>query len=211
MRGAIDDICASIADYYTRKALRHGATPAGVDWLCSASQELRYAQLLKIVQSCDSFSLNELGCGYGAGLRSLAKYCPGADVDYLGIDLSNEMVRLADMLWGGGAKFIAANASPRVADYSIASGIFNVKLGHARDRWERHIERTLDGLHATSRLGFAVNLLAAEPEQSGIPQLYRTRPEPWIRHCELYPGSAVKVLSGYGLAEFTLCVARHRR
>jgi hypothetical protein len=111
------------------------------------------------------------------------------------------MVRLATMLWGD--RFVVAAVNPRVADYSIASGIFNVKLEHATERWERLIASTLDHLHATSRLGFAVNLL--EPDASEIPQLYRTPPEPWIRYCERL--GATKVLSGYGLGEFTLCVS----
>jgi hypothetical protein len=94
--------------------------------------------------------------------------------------------------------------SPRVADYSIASGIFNVKLEHSIERWERLIASTLDDLNATSRLGFAVNLL--EPIQIQVPELYRTPPEPWIRYCEKL--GSTKVLSGYGLGEFTLCVSK---
>jgi len=198
---AFDDIHASIAHYYTRKAVRHGATPAGVDWLCGASQQLRYAQLLTIADSNAAFSLNDLGCGYGAALPALAKFHPGAAVDYLGVDLCDEMVRLATTLWGG--RFVVAAVSPRVADYSIASGIFNVKLEHSTARWERLIASTLDDLAATSRLGFAVNLLG--PDRSGIPQLYRTPPEPWIRYCEQF--GSTRLLSGYGLGEFTLCVS----
>ena len=205
MGADLSDIHAVTASYYSRKAFIHGATPAGVDWPCAASQELRIAQLLRGFHFEEGCSLNDLGCGYGAALATIAKLHPRAEIDYLGIDLSSEMVRLAQQAWGGHARatFLVASISPRVADYSIASGIFNVKLGCPRERWEELVRKTLRDLGTTSRRGFAVNFLAADHERE-IPELYRTRPEAWARCCEQECDARVDVVSDYGLPEFTL-------
>ena len=201
----ISDVHLATERYYTRKALRYGATPVGVDWPCAASQESRIAQLLRGFDFEAPRSLNDLGCGYGAALDAIAKLHPRADIDYLGLDLSAEMVRLAQQEWAGHARatFMVASISPRVADYSIASGIFNVKLGWSRERWEELVRRTLTGLGATSRRGFAVNFLmpGGAPE---IPELYRTPAEPWVRYCEQECATRVEVVLDYGLPEFTL-------
>jgi SAM-dependent methyltransferase len=205
------EVRASIESYYTRKVSKHGATPLGVDWSCLPSQELRFVQLLKLCNFSAPCSLNDVGCGYGALLAYLARYHAGAHVDYLGIDLSPKMVRHAKRLWRNRSrtKFIVGNVSPRVADYSVASGIFNVKLDQPVDRWERFIAQTLTDMHKCSRHGFAVNFMAPRAS-THAPQLelYRTSAEPWMRYCEEELGSAVELLSAYGLREFTLLVRK---
>lgn len=208
----ISDLNAITAAYYSRKAFLYGATPAGVDWPCAASQELRITQLLRGFAFDAPCSLNDLGCGYGAALAAIARLHPPAEIDYLGVDLSSELVRLAQQQWSGRARaaFLVASISPRVADYSIASGIFNVKLGCARERWEELVRKTLKDLSATSARGFAVNFLVARGEPE-VPELYRTPAEPWVQYCEQAGGVRAEVVSGYGLPEFTLIARKASR
>ena len=195
--------------YYTRRVLEYGATPLGVDWSCQATQELRFAQLLNLVNFAAPYALNDLGCGYGALVAYVMKYHSRCNVDYLGIDISPAMISAARKLWGRrrGVKFAIGSACPRVADYSVASGIFNVKLGRSTREWEGAIAKTLINLHSCSRLGFAVNFLA--PRDCGQMrriELYRTPPEPWCRFCEENFDASVDLLGAYGLREFTLLV-----
>ena len=91
----------------------------------------------------------------------------------------------------------------------MASGIFNVKLGHPARVWTHFIRTTLVEMHATSRRGFAVNFLApGAPGQPAVAELYRTAPESWVSFCERSTGGSVEVLSDYGMREFTLLVRR---
>ena len=205
-------IHASIARYYTGKILRHGATPRGVDWTCTATQELRFVQLLRVCGAAARFSLDDFGCGYGAVLGYLDRWHGHATVDYLGLDLSATMVRRGRRQWGhrAGARFVVGATSPRVADYAIASGIFNVRLQEPADRWATLVARTLADMAATSRRGFAANFMAprdrpedAEDEEAG---LYRSAPAPWIDYCERALGGSVELVAEYGLREFTLLV-----
>lgn len=201
---------AGIDRYYSHKVMRHGPTPSGVDWPCLRTQELRFEQLLRVCGREASFSLNDIGCGYGALLAFLAKrHEHVAQIDYLGIDLSAAMVAEARLLWRKRPRteFLAAKASPRLADYSVASGVFNVKLDQPRALWENFIAQTLADMHRNSRVGFSVNFLAPLAEgEAGPPELYRAAPARWQGHCEGL-GGRVEVLQGYGLPEeYTLLV-----
>ena len=205
----LDGVHAEIARYYTAKISRHGATPLGVDWTCVPTQELRFVQLLKTVDFLAPFSLNDVGCGYGALLAYLARRHGLVDIDYLGIDLSAAMIRRARRLWRdhASASFARAGDASRVADYSVASGIFNVRQGQPDEIWERFVAQTLTQMHATSRRGFAVNfLLPLQPDRLARPGVYQTAPEPWARWCERELGGCVDMLEGYGMREFTLLV-----
>ena len=202
---------AGIDRYYSHKVNLHGPTPAGVDWPCLPTQELRFEQLLRVCGGQAPFSLNDIGCGYGALLAFLARHKHAAHIDYLGVDLSAAMVAQARLLWRKRplTEFLAGNASPRVADYSIASGIFNVKLNQPRALWETFIARTLADMHRSSRVGFAVNFLAPLAQgEAGPQELYRAMPEHWQRHCEDALGARVEVVQSYGLPEEYTLLAR---
>jgi len=200
---------AAVEAYYSRKLSRHGATPRGVDWESAEAQALRFAQLMKLCEPARAFSLNDVGCGYGALLGFLAKLHAGAQIDYLGIDLSPAMIRRARAAWRRRHRvsFAVATRGPRVADYSVASGIFNVKLDQPAPLWERFIATTLADMHRTSRKGFAVNfLLPPAPGRTSPPELYRTASKPWIGYCREALGASVEFIGDYGLDEFTLLV-----
>lgn len=208
---SLEALYAAVEAYYSLKIALYGATHRGVDWESDAAQALRFAQLLRLCDFARAFSLNDIGCGYGALLGFLATAHAGAEVDYLGVDLSPAMVRQAQEMWRSRspARFAVDKRGPRVADYSIASGIFNVKLDQPIPLWERFIASTLADMHRSSRKGFAVNFLLAEGTgPASPPQLYRTRPEPWISHCEDVLGASAELLGGYGLSEFTLLIRR---
>jgi SAM-dependent methyltransferase len=205
----LDEVYANISAYYTRKVSTYGATPLGVDWSCALTQELRFVQLLKLCSFAAPFSLNDLGCGYGALLSFLSRYHADIQVDYLGIDFSPAMIRRARRLSRGSsrARFVVGAISPRIADYSVASGIFNVQLDQPLDLWEHFVSKTLGDLHAHSRRGFAVNFIGLGPQaDASRPGLYRTPAEPWMQYCEQKLGSSVELVANYGLREFTLVV-----
>lgn len=205
-----DDVASLHSDierYYTAKIHTHGPCARGVDWPCTPSQELRFVQLLKLCDPSQPFSLNDFGCGYGALCGFLDKRFGGVEIDYLGVDLSPEMVRQARRLWAHKhqASFAVGATLPRVADYSLASGVFNVKLQQPHAPWIRFVKQTLSMLSASSRRGFAVNFLAhTAGDHTEVEELYRTTEGLWRVHCERTLGLRTQVLSNYGMREFTL-------
>ncbi|MDP2323052.1 MAG: class I SAM-dependent methyltransferase, partial [Gammaproteobacteria bacterium] len=189
----------------------HGATPLGADWSCRATQELRFVQLLRIADCTAPMSINDVGCGYGAFAGFVRRrYRPA--IDYLGFDVSGRMISEARRLNPLQAdRYQVAHRSPRMADYCVASGVFNVKLDCSLPDWRRMIRSTLEDMAANSRLGFAVNFMHAKRARVLAPQLYATYATPWVHFCTQELGMTVEPVAGYGLAEFTLLVRRHSK
>jgi len=199
-------VYARIEVYYANKISRHGVGPRGVDWTCAATQELRFVQLLKLCDFSRPFSLNDVGCGYGALVGFLARRHPEADIDYLGVDLSPAMISRARRRYRSvhGRGFVVGNKIPRIADYAIASGVMNVMLDHPGALWEEFVADMLRRMHASSRRGFAVNFMSEEAGGTKTAGLYRTNPSRWTLFCEQTLGCAVEIVGSYGMLEFTL-------
>jgi SAM-dependent methyltransferase len=199
----------SVARYYDSRVREFGPTPWGVDWTCELTQKMRFIQLLKIARRRRRFSVNDLGCGYGALLSFVRERYGEHAVDYAGADVAPGMIECAerDFAQDAHASFVVGSSLPRVADYSVASGLFNVQLGHAPAHWGAFVREVLNELHRASRLGFAVNfILPAKRGLVPLEGLYRTRPAPWVDYCRRTFGADVEVVEGYGLREFTLLV-----
>lgn len=204
-----------IARYYECKLNEHGPTPKGVDWNGQTSQQLRFTQLLNILKPEHRLNmgtpatLNDLGCGYGALLSFMDK--SGFEIDYEGIDVSAAMIRSAQDIHGekAQAKFKLGSSCDRIADYSIASGIFNVKQETPTPDWEQFIYRTLENLDNHSRHGFAFNCLTSYSDAEKMkPHLHYCNPENMFRHCKLQFSRHVALLHDYGLYEFTILIRK---
>jgi SAM-dependent methyltransferase len=195
-----------IGRYYGEKLAAHGASPRGVDWNSSAAQQLRFTQLVRICDADARFSLNDIGCGYGALLDHLSGL--GKECDYLGVDISEAMIAKAGALHPG-SRFAVGERAGRVADYSMASGIFSVRLSAGDDVWLAHIVRTLDQLDAESRRGFAFNCLTRYSDPNLMRQdLYYADPARLFDHCKTRFSRNVALLHDYGLYEFTILVRK---
>jgi len=201
-----DAVWHRVQAYYEAKLARHGANPRGVDWSCTATQWLRFVQLLKLCSFDTPLSLIDLGCGYGALAAFLAERYPRASVDYLGIDLSSAMVRRARRRHRGNPaiRFRIGRSYPQQADYTVASGVMNVRLGCPIPLWESLVRSTLADMRRMSRRGFAVNFLAMLPVNTPPEMLYCPHPAIWSRYCEEELGCAVEVRDDYGIREYTL-------
>jgi SAM-dependent methyltransferase len=203
---------ARVRAYYSGKIEHHGPTPRGVDWPNAASQYLRFVQLLKVCDFGRPFSLNDFGCGYGALLEYLAMRHSKAEIAYRGIDISASMIDAARERWTDRrAEFFVGSGCGRIADYSLASGAFNLRLGHPVADWESYIEAMLSDLKACSRIGFAVNFMLPHDDMPAEAELYRSPPGRWVAFCRKELGCSVRVLKGYGLREFTLLIRRKPR
>ena len=208
--GTLRNVLADVEAYYSARVAKHGATPLGVDWSCWASQNLRFVQLLKLCDFSGPFALNDIGCGYGALAAYLAMRHATTEIDYLGVDLSQAMVRRARRRFAGSARrFVVATSCPRVADYSVASGVMNVTLGHPRKVWEDFVATILRDMRRASRRGFSINFknaTAGSDADDLADGLYRTTPQRWIDFCEGELDCSVETVDGYGMREFTLLI-----
>uniref|UniRef100_UPI0040484894 class I SAM-dependent methyltransferase n=1 Tax=Polynucleobacter sp. TaxID=2029855 RepID=UPI0040484894 len=199
-----------VASYYSEKLRAHGETPRGVDWNGEESQIVRFAQLSKIIDPKTSdFCLNDLGCGYGALLDYLRNR--HAACTYLGVDVSHEMIKVAAQrhVAADKVRFITSSEPDQEADYGVASGIFNVRLGHSDAEWFDYLQATLDVLDRTSRLGFTFNCLTSySDEEKKRDYLYYADPCRLFDLCKRRYSRQVALLHDYGLYEFTILVKK---
>jgi hypothetical protein len=176
-----------------------------VDWNSPESQELRFEQLLRIVEhEPGRFSLNDFGCGYGALFGYVRAH--GLDVDYRGFDLSEAMLGHARAEYPGAA-FVGAADELERADYTVASGIFNVKLATPAEAWRRYVLDTLKTMAGLSGKGFAFNMLTSYSDADRMrDDLYYGDPRFFFDHCKREHARNVALLHDYGLYEFTMIV-----
>lgn len=204
-----EQLLTDVAAYYSDKLIRHGQNPRGVDWNDEASQVLRFEQLCKIINSSAQFSVNDLGCGYGSLYDFLASRYE--DFSYLGIDVSDNMIQAAEKRNQGNvqARFIASTEPVQIADFGIASGIFNVRLNHSVDEWLSYLKSTLETLNNTSRRGFAFNCLTSYSDKDRMrDDLYYADPCMLFDLCKRLYSRNVALLHDYGLYEFTILVRK---
>jgi SAM-dependent methyltransferase len=203
------DFLGPVADYYMEKLASHGATARGVDWNSEASQALRFAQLCRVIQASGPASLNDVGCGYGELCDYLQR--EGFDIDYLGVDIAPAMIAAAQARarQAPRTRFAEGAIPDRVADYSVASGIFNVRLSVPDAEWRAHILAVLDVLNACSSRGFAFNCLSSYADaERKRPELYYADPLVLFDHCKRRYSREVALLHDYGLYEFTMIVRK---
>jgi SAM-dependent methyltransferase len=199
----------AVQRYYSGKIAEHGPTAKGVDWQDEASQTLRFAQLLKLLDVDGAFTINDYGCGYGALARYLEEL--GYEFAYTGFDISERMLDQARELSKDSTRcrFVLSEDDLEPASYTVASGIFNVRLGADDASWERHVLETLSRLEALSERGFAFNMLTtySDPERMRV-DLYYADPAAIFDHCKRNFSRWVALLHDYGLYEFTVLVRK---
>lgn len=198
-----------VANYYSEKLAQHGETPRGVDWNGEESQTLRFEQLCKVITGFKDFSVNDLGCGYGALFDFLVEN--HSTFSYLGVDISEDMICAAKKREAGHlqSRFMTAAVPDRVADFGVASGIFNVRLRRTDSEWYEYLQATLDVLDRTSRVGFSFNCLTSySDEEKKRDYLYYADPCQLFDLCKRRYSRQVALLHDYGLYEFTILVRK---
>ncbi len=203
-----DPIVAEVGHFFSEKVARLGPTPAGADFNSEAAQTERFRQFVRLLDFSAPFSLIDFGCGYGA----LAPYLLNLGLPlrrYVGFDISQEMIEAARAQTPAD---IEAELTTEVghigkADFTIASGIFNMKLKADPAAWHQHIVGTLDILARASVRGFAFNMLTSYSDREKMrPDLYYGDPCWFFDHCKRRFSRNVAVLHDYELYDWTLSV-----
>ncbi len=198
---------APVARYYAEKLSVHGVTPQGVDWNSDDSQQLRFTQLLGVLEGGPAEpTVLDYGCGYGALAQRLI--AAGAPFRYVGFDVCTPMVTQAHAdVPDPRCTFTDTESElPRV-DYTVASGIFNVRLEASEAEWQEHVVRTIGTLAKHSSSGFAFNMLTRYADAPKLRDyLYYADPGEYFKLCKQSWSRNVALLHDYDLYEFTILV-----
>ena len=199
-------LVSTVAKYYASKLAQHGATPAGVDWNSEESQRLRFDQFMELVSDRRA-SVCDYGCGYGALLDYLR--ARGHQGGYVGFDVAEAMVSEARTSHEAdrAARFTSVRGDVPVVDFTIASGIFNVRLTTPANEWRAYVDETIRDLASLSRRGFGFNVLSSysDPERRRSDLHYADPRELFDQCMERWP-RRVALVHDYDLYEFTVTV-----
>jgi len=197
-----------VKSYFDKRIQEHGASPRGSDWNSETSQNLRFDQLLKVVDP-QSFSLLDYGCGYGA----LANYldAKGFDVDYYGYDILESAIETARKTYMNKPRrsFFTNKSQLPVCDYIVASGIFNFRGEQSFESWTDYVLDVLNEFNQLSLRGFSSNFLTKYSDADKMrPDLYYADPLFLFDYCKHNFSKNVALLHDYRLYDFTIIVRK---
>lgn len=209
---SMKNIYKETASYFDGLVNEFGSSPSGVGWNSKKAQRIRFDQLLKVLDTAVSdFSLNELGCGYGFLSEYLEYFF--SDFKYFGYDISRLMINSAIKKYGNNlnCNFFKINNSSEMHlnDYTIASGIFNVKFDFQINDWENYIAETLHNMDKSSKKGFSFNMLTSYSDKEMMKNdLYYGDPCFFFDYCKKKFSKEVSLLHDYNLYDFTIIVRK---
>ena len=197
-----------VAEHYAESLQQHGAAPKGVGWGTDADHRLRFEKLTEVLRPVSgSFTVNDLGCGYAA----LFDYMVTEGLPfsgYRGHDISaNMLVAARARVRDARATFSEAGQLDERADYSFASGIFNVRFKEDDAAWRDYILTTLGNMNHFSERGFAFNLLSSYVDWKEE-HLFYAEPCFFFDHCKRHFSRRVSLLHDTPLYEWTIVVRK---
>ena len=204
-------ITNSIHDYYANNLAAHGHGAQGVGWKNEEAQRVRFQQLIKVIQTTGPFSINDLGCGVGAllpFLRSIFK-----SFSYQGYDVMDEMIDAAckEYKENASVQFHKIKEAKELmhADYTVASGIFNLRFSTSVSDWKKYILETLNDIDEYSDKGFAFNALTSYSDKEFMKdELFYSDPTWLFDYCKKQFAENVALLHDYGQYDFTILVKK---
>ena len=207
----MDETQRKLNEYFTEKLETFGATAKGVDYNGEQAQQIRFAQLVKVIEPSKPFSIIDYGCGYGAMFEFLQG--KGWQFDYYGVDLIEKMVIAGREKYQDfpNARFTTDEKELPLADYLVAAGIFNIKLDAPYNQWQDFICETLGRMNALCSRGFSFNMLTKYSDADRMaqrPDLFYGDPLLFFDLCKRHFSRNVALLHDYGLYDFTILVRK---
>jgi hypothetical protein len=196
--------------FYQEHMASHGTGARGVGWKNDEAQTVRFQQLARLFPADDLFSVNDLGCGTGAFLDYLKTI--HADFGYYGYDVLDEMIQASKANHASHTdRFIQITDAKemRIADFSVASGIFNIRYEMSDEQWLQYILSTLGEMSRKSTRGFAFNALTKYSDAEFMkPELYYSDPLFLFDYCKKNFARNVSLLHDYYQYDFTIIVRK---
>jgi len=205
------DLPEKIASLYTSKFETHGPIPEGVYWGPEHDRfQLRFEKMLAVVPPSEktTASILDVGCGFG-GLLGYARE-NGFDLDYSGVDLTENMVAWAQNNYSD-ATFTQANIldEPDIGtyDYVVGNGLLALKLDTQRAEMEAYVKNIVRAMFKRCNKGIAFNSMTDRVNfYSDI--LYYRNPLDFLGWCQNELSPFVKLDNAYPLHEYTIYVYR---
>jgi len=201
-----------ITKAYRMQYRREGATPKGVFWANADNVGQRFKILSSVFDPEDiatgDATIADLGCGYGAFYDYLKAHPVIRGGEYRGYDICESLLdacktRIKDPR----ASFHLNMRVTEPADYSFVSGTFNLKMDANEDDWLTYTQISLKALWEQTNKAMAFNMLDIA-DAAPMDGLYYADPRVFESFCRESMSGDVKVMTNYGLPDFTIFIRR---
>ena len=164
---------------YRDRLASKGSTAQGVFWRSQSSQFARFDALMSLVQEfrgCRPTSIADIGCGYGALLDFINESSKFRHIEYLGVDITRAMISACRQKFPNHHDvFSAGNRPPKIVDFCLFSGTFNLTHSDDPAKWNDYVFACLDRCMRQTRYGLVLNLLCTPRAQIKKQIFYASR------------------------------------
>lgn len=206
----IGQLLNMVSKAYSFRIDQCGPVANGVFWKTEDGQVLRYELLLQAIRTQDlggPIRVNDLGCGYGALFDLMTDQPMMNGGQYFGYDITPRMLTQAQRRHDDPrVHFIESPVATETADYSFASGTYNMNFNAHRDIWADYIKTSLTRLWDKTTKSMAFNLLDARSTE-WLTNLYYADKTEFLEFA-LTLSPEVEIIDDYPLDEFTIYVNR---
>ncbi len=158
----------SIVAHYEDCLAKHGDTHLGVDWPNREDALKRYRVMLEVIRPtapAQKITLLDFGCG-ASHLYEYIRSCGPAQIEYAGLDLSEQFVRLAQSKFPANKYYcldvLDAQASLPQFDYVVMNGVFTEKRELTFAAMLAYFKRLVTQVFAHARTGLAFNVMSKQ-------------------------------------------------
>ena len=96
-----------------------------------------------------------------------------------------------------------------IHDYTIASGVFNMKLETTDEEWKNYVINTIGTMNKLSKKGFSFNMLTSYSDKEFMrDDLYYADPLFFFDYCKKNFSKNIALLHDYQLYDFTIVVRK---
>lgn len=201
-----NNIFSNIANEYNKSLAKHGYSSRGVMWSKEEVQRQRFEILSSVIIKKDNLSINDFGCGCGAFFDYLLEKNFPLN-NYYGYDVSMDMLNELRRKNNPIIHTVLNNELKTMADYSFASGTFNLKLDIPDIEWIEIVKSMIINMNNFSKIGFAFNLLSFTNEKK-YASLFYAEVDYFLEFVKQNIGGEVRLFSDYLPDDFTISVIK---
>lgn len=198
-----------IAQGYGMQFAEKGSTHEAVLWANEADQHKRFDALLSPLladMGTHRVHVNDLGCGYGAFFTYLANHPTLPCERFYGYDICPAFIDAAKRsISDPRAQFYQSHQALFEADYSFASGTFNLMGPQPENDWRALVKDSLRLLFKSTKTAMSFNLLDKNLEHKEE-WLFYADPDEFHHFCRADLSAQTRLSPNPDLKGFTLCV-----
>ena len=192
----------------------YGYKPQALYWSSQEIQFIRFKKLSEILPRNQDCSILDVGCGFGDLKAYLQQQ--GFDIDYTGIDLSEDMVRSAGFQYPSinvkQGDLFDFNPAEKQFDFVLLSGALNevveTEIEGTAEQKGRYAKAVIRKMYDSCKQGVAFNLLDNRNAWvASRPDLQSFQPDDIADYCQTFAGN-VSWQDGYVDNDFTVFLYR---